>query len=235
MSLLEVDSWARECEACFALNETILSKIMQREKRQKNSSEYSRLTSAIHGELKQFEGEVKELKQKLELLEDAQSIDSEEIVRRKQQVNVLQTQLAHVHRKLSQDPRWERAELLAQSPPDFPNRALSTTENAFPSENLSDVNILKQRQIDILERQNRGLEILSQTISRQRSLASQLGQEVESQNDIVDNLADTMERVDAHVHIATGNISEVNRKDSTWGYWLIIIILFIAIIVVALL
>ncbi|XP_054735014.1 syntaxin-8 [Anastrepha obliqua] len=232
MSLLEVDSWSRECEACSTLSESIKLKLAQREKGQKNSVQYNRLTAAIQTELKQFEGEVKELKQKLRLLEDAQSIAPEEVILRKQQVDALQAQLAQVHRKITQDTNWERAELFAQSPVDT-DRAGTSTENAFPTNNLSDVNALKQRQIDILERQNRGLEILSQTISRQKNLASQLGQEVGNQNDILDNLADTMERVDAHVHVETGNISEVNRRDSTWGYWLIIIVLFVAILIVA--
>ncbi|XP_053952822.1 syntaxin-8 [Anastrepha ludens] len=232
MSLLEVDSWSRECEACSTLSESIKLKLAKREKGQKNSVQYNRLTAAIQTELKQFEGEVKELKQKLRLLEDAQSIAPEEVILRKQQVDALQTQLAQVHRKITQDTNWERAELFAQSPVDT-DRAGGSTENAFPTNNVSDVNALKQRQIDILERQNRGLEILSQTISRQKNLASQLGQEVGNQNDILDNLADTMERVDAHVHVETGNISEVDRRDSTWGYWLIIIVLFVAIIIVA--
>ncbi|CAD7002909.1 unnamed protein product [Ceratitis capitata] len=231
MSLLDVDSWSRECESCATLNQGILLKLEQREKRQKNSVEYNRLTTAIQAELKQFEGEVKELNQKLGLLEGARSIDRDELFRRRQQIDALKNQFALVNRRATQDTRWERAELFAQSPND------STNEPATSSpitDDINDVNTLKQRQIDILERQNRGLEVLSQTISRQRNLASQLGQEVENQNDILDNLADTMERVDARVHVETGNIGEINRKDSTWGYWLIIILLFIAIVITAL-
>lgn len=51
-----------------------------------------------------------------------------------------------------------------------------------PIIDTSDVEALKQHQIAILEQQNHGLDILSQTISRQRALATQLGQEVEDQN-----------------------------------------------------
>ncbi|XP_014089471.2 syntaxin-8 [Bactrocera oleae] len=233
MALLDVDSWSRECEACSALNQNILQKLELREKRQKKSLEYNRLTTAIQTELKQFEGEVKELNQKLKLLEDARSIEPDELYQRKQQVEALQNQLAQVHRKVTQDTRGERAELFAQPPNNLNNRSASSNGNANPTENDSDVNALKQRQIDILENQNRGLEVLSQTISRQRNIASQLGNEVENQNDILDNLANTMDRVDARVHVETGNIGDINRRDSTWGYWLVIIILFVAIVIVA--
>ncbi|XP_011208962.2 uncharacterized protein LOC105230079 [Bactrocera dorsalis] len=233
MSLLDVDSWSRECEACSTLNQNIIQKLEIREKRQKNSFEYNRLTTAIQTELKQFEGEVKELIQKLQLLEAARSIEPDELYNRKQQVEALQNQLAQVNRKITQDTRGERAELFAQPPNYLNNRPESSNGSTSPAEIASDVNTLKNRQIDILERQNRGLEVLSQTISRQRSLASQLGQEVENQNDILDNLADTMDRVDARVHVETGNIGDINRRDSTWGYWLVIIILFVAIVIVA--
>nr|XP_014089471.1 syntaxin-8 [Bactrocera oleae] len=233
MALLDVDSWSRECEACSALNQNILQKLELREKRQKNSLEYNRLTTAIQTELKQFEGEVKELNQKLKLLEDARSIEPDELYQRKQQVEALQNQLAQVNRKVTQDTRGERAELFAQPPNNLNNRSASSNGSASPTENDSDVNALKQRQIDILENQNRGLEVLSQTISRQRNIASQLGNEVENQNDILDNLANTMDRVDARVHVETGNIGDINRRDSTWGYWLVIIILFVAIVIVA--
>ncbi|XP_011180592.2 uncharacterized protein LOC105211035 [Zeugodacus cucurbitae] len=233
MSLLDVDSWSRECEACSTLNQNIIQKLQLREKRQKNSQEYNRLTTAIQTELKQFEGEVKELNQKLTLLEGTRSIEPDELYRRKQQVDDLQTQLAQVNRKVTQDTRGERAELFAQPPHSLINQPAGPNGSSIPAESVGDVNVLKQHQIDILERQNRGLEVLSQTISRQRSLASQLGQEVENQNDILDNLADTMDRVDARVHVETGNIGEINRKDSTWGYWLVIIMLFIAIVIVA--
>lgn len=234
MSLLDVDSWSRECEACSILNQNIIKNLELRKKRQKSSLEYNRLTTAVQTELKQFEGEVKELNQKLKLLEGAHSIEPDELYRRKQQVEALQNQLAQVNRKVTQDTRGDRAELFAQ--PDsniLINRPASSDGSSFAAENVSDVNALKQNQIDILERQNRGLEVLSQTISRQRSLASQLGQEVENQNDILDNLADTMDRVDARVHVETGNIGDINRRDSTWGYWILIIILFVGIVIVA--
>ncbi|XP_067613206.1 syntaxin-8 [Eurosta solidaginis] len=231
MSLLDVDSWSRECEACSVLNQAILHKLEQSEKLQENSAEYNGLIAAIQLELKQFEGEVKELKQKLDILEEARSIDPKELAHRKQQVYILQTQLVQVGRRTAQDTRWERAELFAQP---SHSGACNSSENTSPTaEPLSNLNDLKQRQIDILERQNRGLEALSETISRQKNLASQLGQEVESQNDILDTLADTMDRVDTRVHLATGNISEVNRRDSTWGYWFVIIMLFVSILIVA--
>jgi len=41
-----------------------------------------------------------------------------------------------------------------------------------------------------------------------------------------------MDRVETGVQRETQSIGQVNRRDSTWGYWLVIIALFVAIIVV---
>ncbi|ALC43566.1 Syx8 [Drosophila busckii] len=99
----------------------------------------------------------------------------------------------------------------------------------------NNVDELRQHQAQMLEEQNRGLEVLSATISRQRNLATQLGNEVEDQNNILDNLANNMDRVESGVQRETRSLGHVNRRDSTWGYWLVIILLFVAILIVILL
>jgi len=89
-------------------------------------------------------------------------------------VSLLQTELKYLRVKFNYTAKDELFEKAA-SP--------STGRIAdAPIIDTSDVNILKQRQIDLLEQQNQGLDLLSNTISRQRSLATQLGQEVEDQH-----------------------------------------------------
>lgn len=51
--------------------------------------------------------------------------------------------------------------------------------------------------------------------------------------EIIDDLAVDMERTDLRVNSETRHVGVVTRKDSTWGYWLTIIILFVAIIIIA--
>lgn len=52
-------------------------------------------------------------------------------------------------------------------------------------------------------------------------------------SDIIDDLAVDMERTDMRINSETRHVGVVTRKDSTWGYWLTIILLFFAIIIVA--
>lgn len=103
-------------------------------------------------------------------------------MRRQQQLDALQTQRIQLQRKYNDSAINDR-DVLLQNP---------TTSNAeedsdtAPIIDTNDVQALKQHQIDILEEQNRGLETLSQTLSRQKNLATQLGQEVEEQNGILE-------------------------------------------------
>lgn len=53
--------------------------------------------------------------------------------------------------------------------------------------------------------------------------------------EIIDDLADHMDMTDQSLINRTRQVENINYKDSTCGYWIIIILLFISIVVVALL
>lgn len=101
--------------------------------------------------------------------------------------------------------------------------------------NSAPIETLKSEQTQILKEQDKGLENLSQVIARQKKLAMRIGTEIEDQNEIIDNIAVQMDNTSVRVNNETQNVSRVADKDSTWSYWLIIICLFIAIILVGIL
>ena len=105
---------------------------------------------------------------------------SDELERRQRQLETLQAQRQQLQQKYSQSARNDRTALLESSAGGVSSAAEDS--DAAPIIDTHDVQALKQQQISILEEQNRGLDTLSQTISRQRQLASQLGQEVDDQN-----------------------------------------------------
>lgn len=234
MSLVDVDSWLTEYEACNRLSHSILTQITQRDQRQKLSAEYDRLSYSIQVGLKQFETELTLLKDKLDSSDSNRSLTFEEIERRQRQVETLQSQLQQLKRKNTNATRSDRAALLEASASQSTWQSYEGGGGDAPIIDTNDVKMFKRRQTELLEDQDRGLEVLSKTLSRQRDLASQLGQEVEEQNSLLDNLANTMESVDAGVNVETGNIGRINRTDSTWGYWIVITLLFVTIVIIAL-
>jgi syntaxin 8 len=72
-------------------------------------------------------------------------------------------------------------------------------------------------------------------IARQKKLAMRIGNEIEDQNEIIDNIAVQMDHTSDRVNSETRNVESVSARDSTWGYWIVIISLFVAIIVVGIL
>lgn len=97
------------------------------------------------------------------------------------------------------------------------------------------VEILRTEQKQIIKQQDSSLDNLSKTISRQKDIAIRIGSEVDRQNDLLDDIADQMDNTNARMGSTTRGVEEVVRRDSTWSYWIIIISLFVAIIVVLIL
>lgn len=113
----------------------------------------------------------------------------------------------------------------------------------------------------ILE-QEEGLEQLSKIISRQKQIAQTIHTEVDHHNgkiisicsfqtsisssvvtnnfiffcipEIIEDLADHMDRTDDRLIQGSREIRTISRKDRVWPYWLIIILLFFTIIACAL-
>lgn len=91
---------------------------------------------------------------------------------------------------------------------------------------------LREDNKTIMARQNESLENLSKVISRQKNIALKISEEVEEQSEILDDIAIQMDRSNVRIGNETEVITTILKKDSTWGYWLTIICLFIGIIVV---
>lgn len=139
----------------------------------------------------------------------------EETERRQRQVETLRSKLMILNDKFLKMTRSDRDTLIGA------DKGTSLWENEddvpiIPSTNSSSLNI-RDSHVRIMEEQNRGLDVLSQTISRQRDLASRFGTEVVDQNNILDNIGDNMDRLDGGVNQETGRITNITRQDKTWG------------------
>lgn len=63
--------------------------------------------------------------------------------------------------------------------------------------------------------QDRGLEALSEVISRQKNLAQVIGNEVTYQNELIDDITDHVDRTRDRLVGQTNNVRTIDRKDST--------------------
>ena len=74
--------------------------------------------------------------------------------------------------------------------------------------------------------------MLGDIIRRQKGMGQDIFREVTQQNDLIDDIDDRVENVNQRLLDTTSNVRVVSKKDRTCGYWIVILILAIAIFAV---
>jgi len=105
-------------------------------------------------------------------------------------------------------------------------------EEPEPTRNYS-VPQLRQQQYAVIEEQDRGLEALAEVISRQKRIATVIGDEVDYQNELIEDITDHVDRTRDRLVGETGRVRTLDRKDNTCGYWVVILILLIVIVILS--
>ena len=77
-----------------------------------------------------------------------------------------------------------------------------------------------------------GLDALAEVLARQKTIGLTIGDEVETQNEMLDDIHDNVESVRGRVARETRNVERVDRKDKTWWLWLIMVLLLLAIVII---
>ena len=91
---------------------------------------------------------------------------------------------------------------------------------------------LRTEQERAIAEQDQGLDMLAEVIRRQRGMGEDIFREVTQQNDLIDEIDDRVENVNQRLLTTSNNIAVVTRKDRTCGYWIVILILAIAIVTI---
>jgi len=241
MSLIDIDSWITEHDACERLSRDIKSQIVSRNREARLSTEYTKLSGGIRFKLKQFTSQLEQLTKTLNESSAQGKVTLQEAERRQRQIEVLQSKLIHLQTQFTNAPSQESREQLFRSSPYVASGSKLWDDYddddapIQPVGNHTSVHDLRRQQTRILEDQNEGLEQLSKVISRQKHLALRIGDEVEVQNDILDDIAVSMENTDSRVNVETRHIGLITDGGSTKSYWFVIIMLFVAILIVLLL
>nr|UEK51491.1 syntaxin 8-like protein [Parasacculina yatsui] len=95
---------------------------------------------------------------------------------------------------------------------------------------------LRQHQRQLIREQDDHLECLAGVISRQRGMAAAINDEISEQNVLIDNITDLAERGTTRISQQSRQVRELSRHTSaTCCYWVFIVALFVAIILVLLL
>ncbi|PBC32507.1 syntaxin-8 [Apis cerana] len=240
------DPWLTEYDACEKLFREIMEQFTARNKHSKTLQAYASISANIRIRIKQYNREVQQLKDKVDDALKSKAITVEEAERRIRQIEILKSRDVHLQELC--DARTNnfassRANLLTSGTSAFADGG--TTSWAADDDDNGDDDKLIDTQISIadlmsqrdraLEEQNKDLEELCKVIARQKEIGQTISNEVNHQNEIIDHLADHMDRTDESLINRTHHVRTISFKDRTCGYWIVIIFLFICIITVVLL
>ncbi|XP_027374624.1 syntaxin-8 isoform X7 [Bos indicus x Bos taurus] len=74
---------------------------------------------------------------------------------------------------------------------------------------------IRQQQQKIIQEQDAGLDALSSIISRQKQMGQEIGNELDEQNEIIDDLANLVENTDEKLRTETRRVNLVDRKSTS--------------------
>ncbi|XP_070335195.1 syntaxin-8 isoform X6 [Odocoileus virginianus] len=78
---------------------------------------------------------------------------------------------------------------------------------------------IRQQQQKIIQEQDAGLDALSSIISRQKQMGQEIGNELDEQNEIIDDLANLVENTDEKLRTETRRVNLVDRKSTSCAAW----------------
>ncbi|XP_054945686.1 syntaxin-8 isoform X2 [Physeter macrocephalus] len=208
--------WFSTYDSTCQIAQEIAEKIQQRNKYERNGENTTKLTVTIRALLQK-------LKEKIALLKDLllRAVSTHQI-----------TQLEGDRRQNLLDDLVTRERLLLTSfknegaEPDLIRSSLMTggAKRGVPNPWLFEepeetrglgFDEIREQQQKIIQEQDAGLDALSSIISRQKQMGQEIGNELNEQNEIIDDLANLVENTDEKLRTETRRVNLVDRKSTS--------------------
>ena len=81
------------------------------------------------------------------------------------------------------------------------------------------------------QEQDKGLDMLDEIITRQKGLVRGIGNQIDVQNEIIEDIGDNIDSTQVRLVRNTRNVERISNKSNTCFYWIIIVLLLVAIVV----
>ncbi|XP_026551972.1 syntaxin-8 [Pseudonaja textilis] len=231
---MAADPWLLLYDSACYIAQEIAEKIQEHNRYQRSGESTTKVSVALRSSLQNLEEKTNRLKDLLFHSVSTRQITQIEGERRQ----ILVDELFTAHRKLQASFQNENTE------PDVIRSSLMAggvrrpiinpwlVEEPEETRGL-DFHDIRQQQQRIIEEQDSGLDALSSILSRQKQMGQEIGNELEEQNEIIDDLANLVENTDDKLRKQTKNVLRVEKKSTSCGMMVVIVLLLIAIVVVA--
>ncbi|XP_071778661.1 syntaxin-8 [Centroberyx gerrardi] len=231
------DPWLQNYDATCRLAQEIAENIHERNRQQRTGGNPAKINMTLRASLQKLKQNIAQLRESLLRSSSTRRIMQSEADRRQNLVDDLVTrdrQLNATFRGDITEPEPSRSTLMSggggasgggAANPWLINESEETKGLSFGE--------IKQQQQRIIEVQDAGLDALAAVISRQKTMGQEIGNELEEQNEIIDDLAHLVDKTDDRIRNETRRVKLVETKSASCGMLVVIVLLLIAIVVIA--
>ncbi|XP_049576805.1 syntaxin-8 [Syngnathus scovelli] len=231
------DTWLQNYDATCRLAQEIAEKIQERNREQRTGGNPAKVNMALRASLQKLKQNISQLKDGVLRASSSRRIMQSEADRRQNLIDDLLTREKQLNATFKGDitePAPSRSTLLAggagasdgvSTNPWLINESDETRGLTFGE--------IKQQQQRIIKVQDAGLDALAEVISRQKVMGQEIGNELDEQNDIIDDITHLVDKTDGRIRNETRRVQLVDKKSASCGMLVVIVLLLIAIVVVA--
>ncbi|XP_036426498.1 syntaxin-8 [Colossoma macropomum] len=233
------DLWLQNYDATCRLAQEIAENIHERNRLQRTGSNPAKLNMTLRASLQKLKQNIAQLRETLVRASSQRRIMQSEADRRQNLVDNLVTrekQLCASFSRDGTDSEPSRSSLMSGGLGAGPGGAGSVNPwlvNESEETRGLTFGEIKQQQQHIIEAQDAGLDALAAVISRQKRMGEEIGNELDEQNEIIDDITQLVDKTDSRIRNETRRVKLVETKSASCGMLVVIVLLLIAIIVVA--
>ncbi|XP_020658680.3 syntaxin-8 isoform X2 [Pogona vitticeps] len=210
------DPWLSMYDSTCRTAQEVAEKIQERNRYQRNGESTTKLNVAIRSLLQNLKEKTDRLKDLLFHSVSTRQITQLEGDRRQNLVDELLTrhrQLQASFKNEGTEPDVIRSSLMAGGVRQGVTNPWLVEE---PEETRGlGFHEIQQQQKRIIEEQDAGLDALSSILSRQKQMGQEIGNELEEQNEIIDDLANLVENTDDKLRNQTRRVMMVEKKSTS--------------------
>uniref|UniRef100_A0A8D0WZS5 Syntaxin-8 n=1 Tax=Sus scrofa TaxID=9823 RepID=A0A8D0WZS5_PIG len=212
------DPWFSTYDSTCQIAQEIAEKIQQRNQYERNGKNTTKLTVTIRALLQKLKEKIALLKDLLLRAVSTHQITQLEGDRRQNLLDDLVTRerlLLASFKKEGAEPEPIRSSLMTGGAKRaVPNPWLFEEPEETRGLGFDEI---RQQQQKIIQEQDAGLDALSSIISRQKQMGQEIGNELDEQNEIIDDLANLVENTNEKLRTETRRVTLVDRKSTSCG------------------
>ncbi|XP_047220347.1 syntaxin-8 isoform X1 [Girardinichthys multiradiatus] len=231
------DPWLQNYDATCRLAQEIAENIHERNRQHRTGGNPAKINMTLRASLQKLKQNIAQLKEGLLRSSSSRRIMQSEADRRQNLIDELLTREKQLNATFKGDitePEPSRSTLMGGG---GAAGGGSTTNPWLIEESEETKGLLfgeiKQQQQRIIDAQDAGLDALAAVISRQKTMGQEIGNELDEQNEIIDDLAHLVDKTDSRIQNETRRVKLVETKSASCGMLVVIVLLLIAIVVIA--